>query len=91
MKEFFSEEKILSKKPPYYHTLEVPDVWFSAELVWEIRGAGEELLTCVCVHSYEVKCPAVLSCFVCFLQELWNSFATNSLVERVRTLTSVVS
>ncbi|KAL5743380.1 hypothetical protein ACOSQ2_026496 [Xanthoceras sorbifolium] len=39
MKEFYSGEKILSKKPPYYRTAEVPDMWFSAELVWEIRGA----------------------------------------------------
>ncbi|KAL5722076.1 hypothetical protein ACHQM5_005642 [Ranunculus cassubicifolius] len=39
MKEYFSEEKILSKKPPYYQTAEVPDKWFSPELVWEIRGA----------------------------------------------------
>ncbi|KAM7278267.1 hypothetical protein ACFE04_005401 [Oxalis oulophora] len=39
MKEFFSEDKILSKKPPYYQTAEVPDMWFSPELVWEIRGA----------------------------------------------------
>ncbi|XP_043702272.1 DNA ligase 6 isoform X2 [Telopea speciosissima] len=39
MKEFFSDDKILSKKPPYYQTAEVPDIWFSPELVWEIRGA----------------------------------------------------
>lgn len=39
MKEFFSGEKVLSKKPPYYQTVEVPDVWFSPELVWEIKGA----------------------------------------------------
>ncbi|KAG9449033.1 hypothetical protein H6P81_008998 [Aristolochia fimbriata] len=39
MKEFFSNDKILSRKPPYYQTAEVPDVWFSPELVWEIRGA----------------------------------------------------
>ncbi|KAF5180932.1 Dna ligase [Thalictrum thalictroides] len=39
MKEYFSGEKILSKKPPYYQTNEVPDLWFSPELVWEIRGA----------------------------------------------------
>ncbi|XP_010243754.1 PREDICTED: DNA ligase 6-like isoform X2 [Nelumbo nucifera] len=37
MKEFFSGEKILFKKPPYYQTSEVPDLWFSPELVWEIR------------------------------------------------------
>ncbi|KAL5571330.1 hypothetical protein UlMin_020927 [Ulmus minor] len=39
MKSFFSGDKILSKKPPYYRTAEVPDMWFSAELVWQIRGA----------------------------------------------------
>ncbi|XP_050372696.1 DNA ligase 6 isoform X2 [Argentina anserina] len=39
MKSFYSGDKILGKKPPYYRTAEVPDVWFSAELVWEIRGA----------------------------------------------------
>lgn len=40
MKAFFSGDKILSRKPPYYLTDESPDVWFSPELVWEIRGAG---------------------------------------------------
>ncbi|KAF7822282.1 DNA ligase 1 [Senna tora] len=39
MKEFFSGDKILSKKPPYYQTAEVPDKWFPPLLVWEIRGA----------------------------------------------------
>ncbi|XP_031253256.1 DNA ligase 6-like [Pistacia vera] len=39
MKEFFSGDKILSKKPSYYRTGEVADMWFSPELVWEIRGA----------------------------------------------------
>lgn len=39
MKEVYSGEKILSNKPPYYQTAEVPDMWFSPELVWEIRGA----------------------------------------------------
>ncbi|KAK6927904.1 DNA ligase, ATP-dependent, C-terminal, partial [Dillenia turbinata] len=39
MKEFYAGDKILSKKPPYYQTAEVPDMWFSPELVWEIRGA----------------------------------------------------
>ncbi|KAJ6794417.1 DNA ligase 6 [Iris pallida] len=39
MKEFFSGDKLLSKKPPYYHTDESPDMWFSPELVWEIRGS----------------------------------------------------
>lgn len=41
MKEYFSGEKILAKKPPYYQTDEVPDFWFASELVWEIRGAGK--------------------------------------------------
>ncbi|KAH9739194.1 DNA ligase 6 [Citrus sinensis] len=39
MKEFFSGDKILLKKPSYYRTAEVPDMWFSPEVVWEIRGA----------------------------------------------------
>ncbi|KAK7272987.1 hypothetical protein RIF29_14032 [Crotalaria pallida] len=39
MKEFFSGDKVLSKKPPYYQTAEAPDMWFSPQLVWEIRGA----------------------------------------------------
>lgn len=39
MKEFYSGDKVLRKKPLYYHTGEVPDMWFSPELVWEIRGA----------------------------------------------------
>lgn len=39
MKEFFSGDKILLKKASYYRTAEVPDMWFSPELVWEIRGA----------------------------------------------------
>lgn len=39
MKEFYSEDKILSKKPPYYQTGEQPDMWFVPELVWEIKGA----------------------------------------------------
>lgn len=39
MKEFFNEDKILSKKPPYYQTAELPDMWFTPELIWEIRGA----------------------------------------------------
>ncbi|XP_020591527.1 DNA ligase 6 [Phalaenopsis equestris] len=39
MKEFFSGERLLSKKPSYYQTDESPDLWFSPELVWEIRGA----------------------------------------------------
>lgn len=39
MKEFFSGDRILSRKPPYYKTGEVPDLWFSPEVVWETRGA----------------------------------------------------
>ncbi|XP_027153946.1 DNA ligase 6 [Coffea eugenioides] len=39
MKDFFSGDKILAKKPSHYRTVEVPDMWFAAELVWEIRGA----------------------------------------------------
>ncbi|KAK2986757.1 hypothetical protein RJ640_010982 [Escallonia rubra] len=39
MKELYSEDKIQTKKPPYYQTAEVPDMWFSPELVWAIRGA----------------------------------------------------
>ncbi|KAK7295752.1 hypothetical protein RJT34_18664 [Clitoria ternatea] len=39
MKEFFSGDKVLSKKPPYYQTGEAPDIWFCPQLVWEIRGA----------------------------------------------------
>ncbi|KAL7101678.1 hypothetical protein ACP275_08G069700 [Erythranthe tilingii] len=39
MKEFFTTERVLSKKPPYYRTAEVPDMWFSPELVWQIKGA----------------------------------------------------
>ncbi|KAI3451800.1 hypothetical protein Pfo_008465 [Paulownia fortunei] len=39
MKEFFSGDRVLSKKPPYYRTAEAPDMWFSPELVWQIRGA----------------------------------------------------
>lgn len=41
MKEFFVEDKMLPKneKPHYYQTGEEPDMWFTPELVWEIRGA----------------------------------------------------
>ncbi|KAK1281112.1 DNA ligase 1 [Acorus gramineus] len=39
MKEFFSSDKILVKKPLYYRTSEEPELWFSPELVWQIRGA----------------------------------------------------
>ena len=40
MKEFYSGDRILPKKPVYYKTDELPELWFSAEQVWEIRGAG---------------------------------------------------
>lgn len=40
MKEFYSGERILLKKPVYYKTDEQPEVWFTAEQVWEVRGAG---------------------------------------------------
>uniref|UniRef100_A0A0E0JMJ9 DNA ligase (ATP) n=1 Tax=Oryza punctata TaxID=4537 RepID=A0A0E0JMJ9_ORYPU len=39
MKEFYSGDRILPKKPVYYKTDELPELWFSAEQVWEIRGA----------------------------------------------------
>ncbi|KAF9625607.1 hypothetical protein IFM89_024380 [Coptis chinensis] len=39
MKEYFTGEKILPRKPPYYQTAEVPDKWFSPDLIWEIRGS----------------------------------------------------
>jgi DNA ligase-1 len=39
MKEFYSWDKVLAKKPVYYKTGESPDMWFSAEVVWEIKGA----------------------------------------------------
>ncbi|CAH2065724.1 unnamed protein product [Thlaspi arvense] len=48
MKEFYSGDKILAKKPPYYRTGETPDMWFSTEVVWEIRGAD---LTVSPVHN----------------------------------------
>uniref|UniRef100_A0A803M488 ATP-dependent DNA ligase family profile domain-containing protein n=1 Tax=Chenopodium quinoa TaxID=63459 RepID=A0A803M488_CHEQI len=51
MKEFLSGDKILIKKPLYYRTDEVPDMWFSAEMVWEIRGAD---LTVSPVHKAAV-------------------------------------
>jgi DNA ligase-1 len=41
MKEFYSGERILPKKPVYYKTDEQPELWFTAEQVWEIRGAGK--------------------------------------------------
>ncbi|KAG5247360.1 DNA ligase [Salix suchowensis] len=34
---FYIED--LGQKPPYYRTVEAPDMWFSPEVVWEIRGA----------------------------------------------------
>jgi DNA ligase 1 len=40
MKEFYSGERILPKKPVYYKTDEQPELWFTAEQIWEIRGAG---------------------------------------------------
>ncbi|MCO5599554.1 hypothetical protein L7F22_053660 [Adiantum nelumboides] len=51
MKEFFADERLLQRKPAYYQTLEEPDVWFSPELVWEIRGAD---LTVSPVHQAAV-------------------------------------
>uniref|UniRef100_A0A0D9V485 DNA ligase (ATP) n=1 Tax=Leersia perrieri TaxID=77586 RepID=A0A0D9V485_9ORYZ len=39
MKEFYSGDRILPKKPVYYKTDELPELWFSVEQVWEIRGA----------------------------------------------------
>ncbi|CAO2178735.1 unnamed protein product [Urochloa humidicola] len=39
MKEFYSGERVLPKKPIYYKTDEQPEVWFTAEQVWEVRGA----------------------------------------------------
>ncbi|KAH6759956.1 DNA LIGASE 6 [Perilla frutescens var. frutescens] len=39
IKDYFSGDKILLKKPPYYQTAEVPDMWFPPELVWQIKGA----------------------------------------------------
>ncbi|CAL9159626.1 unnamed protein product [Musa hybrid cultivar] len=51
MKEFFSGERLLLKKPSYYRTDESPDLWFPPELVWEIRGAD---LTISPVHHAAV-------------------------------------
>ncbi|KAL6614720.1 hypothetical protein ACP70R_036990 [Stipagrostis hirtigluma subsp. patula] len=39
MKGFYSGERILPKKPVYYKTDEQPELWFTAEQVWEIRSA----------------------------------------------------
>ncbi|WOK98011.1 DNA ligase 6 isoform X1 [Canna indica] len=43
MKEFFSGERLLLRKPSYYQTDESPDLWFPPELVWEIRGAAVQI------------------------------------------------
>ncbi|KAI5056524.1 hypothetical protein GOP47_0028342 [Adiantum capillus-veneris] len=51
MKAFFADERLLQRKPTYYQTLEEPNVWFSPELVWEIRGAD---LTVSPVHQAAV-------------------------------------
>lgn len=51
MKELFSGDKILFKKPAYYQTAEVPDMWFMPEVVWEVRGAD---LTVSPVHQAAV-------------------------------------
>ncbi|XP_021862658.2 DNA ligase 6 isoform X3 [Spinacia oleracea] len=51
MKDLLSGDKILTRKPLYYRTDEVPDMWFSAEMVWEIRGAD---LTVSPVHKAAV-------------------------------------
>ncbi|XP_057784284.1 DNA ligase 6 isoform X2 [Salvia miltiorrhiza] len=48
MKDFFSGERIMSKRPAYYRTAEVADMWFSAEVVWQIKGAD---LTLSPVHD----------------------------------------
>ena len=48
MEEFYSGDHILPRKPPYYRTGEEPDVWFTPELVWEIRGAGKCSMGSVC-------------------------------------------
>ncbi|KAL3698658.1 hypothetical protein R1sor_012734 [Riccia sorocarpa] len=39
MKEFYSGDRILPRRPTYYQTGEECSVWFTPELVWEIRGA----------------------------------------------------
>ncbi|KAJ8761208.1 hypothetical protein K2173_001264 [Erythroxylum novogranatense] len=52
MKEFFSGDKILPKRPLYYQTAEMPDMWFSPELVWEVKGAD---LTISPVHQAAVR------------------------------------
>ncbi|KAJ1284834.1 hypothetical protein BS78_03G235400 [Paspalum vaginatum] len=52
MKEFYSGERILPKKPVYYKTDEQPELWFTAEQVWEIRGAD---LTLSPVHHAAIR------------------------------------
>ncbi|CAM6126062.1 unnamed protein product [Calypogeia fissa] len=39
MTEFYSGDRVLPQKPPYYRTGEECSVWFTPELVWEILGA----------------------------------------------------
>jgi hypothetical protein len=41
MTEFYTGDRVLPRKPPYYRTGEECSVWFTPELVWEIRGAGK--------------------------------------------------
>lgn len=36
---FSLPDVLIPSKPPYYNTLEVPDVWFAPTEVWEVRGA----------------------------------------------------
>jgi ATP-dependent DNA ligase len=49
--QLYREQGLLDQKPPYYRTLEQPDVWFSPHDVWEIRGAD---LTVSPVHASAV-------------------------------------
>ncbi|CAD6237405.1 unnamed protein product [Miscanthus lutarioriparius] len=59
MKEFYSGERILPKKPVYYKTDEQPELWFTAEQIWEIRGAD---LTLSPVHQSPCghwACPSI--------------------------------
>lgn len=46
--QLYREQRQLDGKPPYYRTLEQPDVWFRPHDVWEIRGAD---LTVSPVHA----------------------------------------
>lgn len=57
MKEFFSGERLLLKKPSYYQTDESPDLWFPPELVWEIRGAGIPTFQCfeISMHLHVIS------------------------------------